>query len=72
MVQPTNQPMQPNYQQGYQSPPQPIDVVVRDVEMKFGSMVLFLIKWSLAAIPALFILAIVFSIVASIFGGMLR
>lgn len=34
-------------------------VVVTDFDMPFGSMVGFMIKWSIAAIPALFILAVV-------------
>lgn len=36
---------------------QPLEVVVKDFQMSFGSMVVFMIKWSLAAIPALLILA---------------
>lgn len=35
----------------------PVPVVVTDVEMRFGSMVVFMVKWVLAAIPALIILA---------------
>lgn len=37
--------------------PQP--VVVIDVEMPFGSMVLFLVKLAMAAIPAMIMLAII-------------
>jgi hypothetical protein len=33
-----------------------MQVIVKDFEMSFGSMVIFMIKWSLAAIPALLIL----------------
>lgn len=46
-------------------------VVVQDFRMDFGSMVVFMIKWTLAAIPALFILFILMSILMSIFGGVL-
>ncbi len=31
-------------------------VTVTDVDMKFGSMVWFMIKWAIASIPAMFIL----------------
>jgi predicted nucleic acid-binding Zn-ribbon protein len=34
-------------------------VVVLDVSMSFGSMVIFMIKWALAAIPALLILGLI-------------
>ena len=30
----------------------PQQVVVKDIRMTFGSMVIFMIKWSIAAIPA--------------------
>lgn len=33
-------------------------VVVTDVEMKFGSMVAFMVKWTIAAIPAMLILMV--------------
>lgn len=51
-------------------------VVVTDIRMGFGSMVVFMIKWALASIPAGLIL-IAFSLVASTFltgmlGGFLR
>jgi len=36
-----------------------IQVVVKDFEMSFGSMVVFMIKWALASIPALIILAVI-------------
>lgn len=34
-------------------------VVVTDIQMPFGSMVLFMIKWALAAVPAAMILAVI-------------
>jgi hypothetical protein len=34
-----------------------VQVVVKDFEMTFGSMVVFMIKWALASIPAFIILA---------------
>lgn len=49
-------------------------VVVTDVQIPFTSMVVLLVKWALAAIPALIILGVIgFSatmIMAGIFGGM--
>jgi len=35
-------------------------VTVVDVDMPFGSMVRFMVKWTLAAIPAIVILAVIF------------
>ena len=40
-------------------------VIISDINMPFGSMVVFIIKWALASIPAFLILAILFLI----FGG---
>ena len=37
-----------------------VQVVVRDVRMRFGSMVIFMVKWAIAAIPALVILTFLF------------
>lgn len=46
-------------------------VVVLDVNMSFGSMVVFMIKWSLAAIPALLILMMIGFFAVALFGGIL-
>ena len=46
------------------------EVVVKDVQMTFGSMVIFMIKWSIAAIPAMLILGFIGGIIGLIFGGM--
>ena len=45
-------------------------VVIVDVKMPFLSMVVFMVKWVIAAIPAFIILGILGSIVAALFGGM--
>jgi hypothetical protein len=49
-------------------------VIVTDLRMPFGSMVVFLIKWTLAAIPAIiilwFIMAVLTMIFMAMFGGM--
>ena len=47
--------------------PQPMQVIVKDFEMSFGSMVIFMIKWSLAAIPALLILALILAAIGFAF-----
>ena len=44
------------------------EVRVTDFDMKFGSMVLFMIKWALASIPAFIILFILMTLLVSIFG----
>lgn len=36
----------------------PAELTVVDIDTPFGSMVTFMIKWALAAIPALIILAV--------------
>ncbi|MCQ4271077.1 hypothetical protein NA655_08590 [Pseudomonas kuykendallii] len=46
-------------------------VVVVDVHMRFGSMVMFMIKWAIASIPAFLILLVIGWIVARLFGGLL-
>ena len=51
-------------------------VTVVDVRMPFLSMVVFMVKWAIASIPAIIILAVLgsvlFSIFESFFGGMGR
>lgn len=46
-------------------------VVVVDVQMRFWSMVVFIIKWALASIPALLILMMFFAGIVSFLGGLL-
>ena len=49
------------------------EVVVTDVKIPFWSMVVLMIKWAVAAIPALIVLLVIGSVVsmvmAAIFGG---
>ena len=49
----------------------PESVVITDIKMPFGSMIVFMVKWALAAIPALILLFIIYSILFGIFGAML-
>ena len=48
-------------------------VVVADIKMPFGSMVVFMVKWAIATIPAIIILTVIgsitFGISNMIFGG---
>lgn len=44
-------------------------VVVVDVKMRFGSMVVFLVKLAIAAIPAAIILLVLGTLLAAFFGG---
>lgn len=49
--------------------PQVMNVIVRDIEMSFGSMVVFILKWVLASIPAMLIMFIFFAVLGGLFGG---
>ena len=42
-------------------------VVVTDIEMEFLSMVLFMIKWVFASIPAVIFLSMIFGVIAFVF-----
>ncbi len=44
------------------------EVIVSDIRMPFWSMVIFMIKWAVAAIPAFIILAIIGAVVTGLFG----
>ena len=44
-------------------------VTVTDVAMPFGSMVTFMIKWAIAAIPAAIILTLLFVFLTAFFGA---
>ena len=46
------------------------NVVVTDIRMPFGSMVVFMVKWASAAIPALVILTAIWWVTVALFGGM--
>lgn len=45
-------------------------VVVVDVRMPFMSMVSFMVKWAIAAIPAIIILIILGTIASAVFAGL--
>ncbi|HTT07256.1 MAG TPA: hypothetical protein VMH34_00470 [Gammaproteobacteria bacterium] len=45
----------------------PIKVIVTDFEMSFWSMVFFMVKWAIAAIPAAIILVATVMLVVGVF-----
>jgi YesN/AraC family two-component response regulator len=45
-------------------------IVITDIKMPFMSMVVFMIKWAIAAIPAIIILSLLAAFVAGILGGL--
>lgn len=47
------------------------NVVVTDVQMPFGSMVVFMVKWTIASIPAMIIVMVIAMIAAAAMGGIL-
>ena len=49
--------------------PEPSRVVVTDVQIPFGSMVVLILKFALASIPAAIILFILFAVFAGIFSA---
>jgi hypothetical protein len=46
-------------------------VVVTDIRMSFLSMVVFMVKWVVASIPAFIVLSIIGSILMMLLGGMM-
>ena len=47
------------------------EVVVKDIQMSLGSMVVFMVKWAIAAIPAFLILVALWFLVSTFFVGVL-
>ena len=46
-------------------------VTIVDIDIPFGRLVVFIIKWMLASIPAVIIFMIIMAIISAIFGGIL-
>ena len=46
-------------------------VKISDIDMPFGSMVIFMVKWAIASIPALLILMVLFAIFGGFFLGII-
>jgi hypothetical protein len=45
------------------------EVVVVDIKMPFSSMVVFMVKWVIASIPAILILVMLFGFASALLGG---
>ena len=52
-----------------QPPAAPHRVAIADIDIPFWRMVAVMIKWTLAAIPAVIIVSIIFGIIGAILGG---
>ena len=52
-----------------QPPAAPHRVAIADVDIPFWRMVAIIIKWTIAAIPAVVIVSIIFGIIGAILGG---
>ena len=52
-----------------QPPAAPHRIAVVDLDIPFWRMVAIMIKWSLAAIPAVIIVSVVFGIIGALLGG---
>ncbi len=52
-------------------PTEDAGVIVTDVRMRFGSMVVFMIKWALASIPAMIILVLIVASIQAFLWGLL-
>jgi hypothetical protein len=46
------------------------EVVVTDIKMPFGSMVAFMVKWAIAAIPAMIILGVLWYLLMMVVFGL--
>ena len=47
------------------------NVAIKDFNMPFSSMEIFMVKWAIASIPAIIIIWILFMLLISIFGSSL-
>jgi hypothetical protein len=52
-----------------QPPAAPHRVSIADVEIPFWRMVAIIIKWTIAAIPAVIIISVIFGILGALLGG---
>ena len=50
---------------------EPNRVIVVDLQMPFFSIVILMVKWALASIPAIIILGVIFSLVTGMMGGLM-
>ena len=54
-----------------QPPVAPHRISIVDFEIPFWRMVMLIIKWTFAAIPAVIILSVIFAIIGAVFGGII-
>ena len=47
------------------------EVVVTDIHMRFGSMVVFTLRWAIAAIPAVLMLVVLATVFSGVLTGVL-
>ena len=52
-------------------PNEPSKVIVVDLQMPFFSIVVLMVKWALASIPAIIILGVIFSLVMGLMGNLM-
>ena len=52
-----------------QPPAAPHRVAIADVQIPFWRMVVIIIKWTFAAIPAVILMSIIFGIIGALVGG---
>lgn len=52
--------------------PKPAEVVIVDIRVPFGSMIVLMIKWAFAAIPAAIVIALGYLLVVSVIAGVMR
>jgi hypothetical protein len=52
-----------------QPPAAPHRVTIADIQIPFWRMVVIMIKWTLAAIPAVIIVSVIFAIIGALLGG---
>ena len=52
-----------------QPPAAPHRVTIADIQIPFWRMVAIIIKWTLASIPAVIIISLIFGIIAALVGG---
>ncbi|GAB4262095.1 MAG: hypothetical protein Kow0065_12730 [Methylomicrobium sp.] len=48
------------------------EIIVTDIQMPFLSMVVFMVKWAIASIPAIIILVLIGSFVSVLFTALMR
>ena len=47
------------------------EVIVKNIKMPFWSMVVFMVKWSIASIPAIIIVSVIIAVCLTVFTGIL-